>query len=102
MSDESPERKCVVESKCLLHRWQENSKLAAEQIIEGAYDAIEVASDDFKRDVLFLFNRWVNESDLKTEDVAKAMVDAVDEYYEIEEDTDTDIEFESDLGENER
>lgn len=42
-------------------------------------------------------SRWEKESDLKANEIADALTDAFDEYYEIEED----IEFKSDLDENE-
>lgn len=38
---ESPQRKCTVEFKVHIHRWQEESELEPQEIIDAIEDAIE-------------------------------------------------------------
>jgi len=63
MTDETPQRKCIVEAKSLYHSF---------------------------------VTRWEKESDLKPSEIADALTDAFDEYYEIEDIEDETIEFQSD------
>ena len=41
MTEESPQRKCTVEFKVHIHRWQEESELEPQEIIDAIEDAIE-------------------------------------------------------------
>lgn len=38
---ESPQRKCTVEFKLHIHRWQEESDLEPQEIVDAMHDAIE-------------------------------------------------------------
>lgn len=40
MTDETPQRKCTVEFKVHLHRWQEESELEPQEIVDAVEDAI--------------------------------------------------------------
>lgn len=40
MIDETPQRKCTVEFKVHLHRWQEESELEPQEIVDAVEDAI--------------------------------------------------------------
>ena len=61
---ESPKRKCTVEVKLHIHRWQE-------------------------------------ESDLEPQEIIDAIDDAVEEYFELKNEDEEQIEFDSDLGKDE-
>lgn len=63
MTDETPQRKCVVEAKALYHSF---------------------------------VSRWEKESDLEPHEIADALTDAFDEYYEIEDTEDETIGFQPD------
>lgn len=41
MTDETPQRKCTVEFKVHIHRWQEESDLEPQELIDALEDAIE-------------------------------------------------------------
>ena len=41
MIDESPGRKCTVEFKVHIHRWQEESELEPQEIIDAIDEAVE-------------------------------------------------------------
>jgi len=43
-------------------------------------------------------SRWEKESDLEAHEIADALTDAFDEYYEIEEDTTVEFDSDFDLG----
>jgi hypothetical protein len=47
-------------------------------------------------------SRWEKESDLEAHEIADALTDAFDEYYEIEEDTEVEFNPDFDLGEDEQ
>ncbi|MBL18526.1 MAG: hypothetical protein CMC82_01680 [Flavobacteriaceae bacterium] len=87
-SDETPQRKCTVEAKCLLHRWNSESKLTPEQMIESVYEVLDVVSDKFKLEVESLFHRWRKESDLHPTQIVESINDAIEEYYELEDEED--------------
>ena len=40
MTDETPQRKCTVEFKVHLHRWQEESELEPQEIVDAVEDAL--------------------------------------------------------------
>ena len=47
-------------------------------------------------------SRWEKESDLEAHEIADALTDAFDEYYEIEGDTEVEFNPDFDLGEDEQ
>lgn len=55
MKDDSPSRKCTHEIKALIHRWEEESDLDCEQIVECVNDAVQEYYDeevvDFESDI---------------------------------------------------
>ena len=55
MMDATPSRKCTHEIKALFHRWEEESDLNSEQIVECVNDAVQEYYDeevvDFESDI---------------------------------------------------
>lgn len=94
MSDESPKRKCTVEGKCLLNRYK---NMQPQEIVDAVFNTIEVYSDDFSREVIFLLNRWKKESDLTIKEVCESVANSVDEYFELEDEEEVEdaIDFEA-------
>lgn len=41
MTYESPQRKCTVEFKVHIHRWQEETDMEPQEIVDAIHDAIE-------------------------------------------------------------
>jgi hypothetical protein len=66
MTSETPQRKCTVEFKVHIHRWQEESELEPQEIVDAIEEAIEEyfeLGEEIENDVNFNSEIDLNELD---------------------------------------
>ena len=59
-------------------------------------DGLEEARRKCTHEAKTFFHRWENESDLGSQLILESVNDAIDEYYEVEEEEEEVLEFEAD------
>jgi len=61
--EESPKRKCTIEAKCLLNRWECESDLESQEIVDAVNEAIEEYYElgDYEEEEFIEFDPDLNE-----------------------------------------